>query len=289
MRMRNAQCWDVWVLGRVYVTDFRIRSQVGRVLSRSAVQQGIQLRRLHSVWPVASAWLTGIEIIAMNTARSSDDIGPPQPTFAGPVSFNDPATDEALVAAAKNGDENAFEALVRRHRRKLFALALRYTRVREDAEDVVQQTFQNAFVYLSNFEGKSSFSTWLTRIAINEALMWLRKARGRREVPIDDSISDEGARPDSDVADASPDPEANCLQREEARILSIAIRRLTPEMKRVLELKELRELSTRETAQHMGLSVAAVKARVFHGRKKLRKHIAAVGESRKSNRVFQRS
>ena len=80
---------------------------------------------------------------------------------------------QALVAAAKRGDEKAFETLVRRHRPRILALALRYTRVREDAEDVVQQALQKAFIYLNSFEGKSLFSTWITRIAINEALMWL--------------------------------------------------------------------------------------------------------------------
>src|ERR1700741_5251617 len=85
-------------LRRVYVTDSRIRSQVGRVVSGAAVPQGIQLRQLHLVRPVASAWLAGIGILAMNTARSSDDITPAQPTFAGTVSFNDPTSDQALVA-----------------------------------------------------------------------------------------------------------------------------------------------------------------------------------------------
>jgi Sigma-70 region 2 len=93
--------------------------------------------RHHSVRPVVSAWLTGI--LAMNTARSSNDMGPSQPTLAGIVAFSDPATDETLVATAKMGDEEAFETLVKRHRPRIFALALRYTRVREDAEDVVQQ------------------------------------------------------------------------------------------------------------------------------------------------------
>ena len=287
MRKRIARCWDVSVLGRRYVTDSRIRAQVGRVVSRAAVQQGIQLRRLLSVWPVASAWLTGI--LAMDTARSSNDIGPSQPTFAGTVAFSDPATDETLVATAKMGDEEAFETLVERHRPRIFALALRYTRVREDAEDVVQRTFLKTFVYLNNFEGKSSFSTWLTRIAINEALMCLRRARALREVSIDDLNGDEGTGPHFNIADASPDPEATCVQREEAGILLIAIRRLTPRMRTVLELKELRELSARETARHMGHSVAAVKARVFDGRRKLRKHMAVVGASRKSKTIFQRS
>lgn len=260
------------LLGRVYVADSRIRSQVGWVVSRAAVPQGVQLRRLHSLRPVASAWLTGEGILDMNTARrSSDGIGPTQATFAGTVSFNDPAIDETLVATAKMGDQQAFETLVKRHRPRILALALRYTRVREDAEDVVQQTFQKTFIYLGNFEGKSSFSTWLTRIAINEALMFLRRARAQREVSFDDSTSDERAGPHFDIADDRPDPEAAYLKGEEARILSIAIRRLTPRVRRVLELTDLRELSVRETARQMGLSVAAVKGRVFHGRRKLKR------------------
>ena len=119
--------------------------------------------------------------------------------------------------------------------------------------------------------------------------MWLRKARALREVPIEDSITEEGAGRHFDVTDASPDPEATYLKREETRALSMAIKQLTPRIRIVLELKELRELSGQETARKMGLSVSAVKARVFHGRRKLRKHIADVGAYRKSKRVFQRS
>ena len=142
----------------------------------------------------------------------------PQATFAGAVACSVLATDETLVATAQMGDEQAFETLVKRHRSRIFAIALRYTRVREDAEDVVQQTFQKTFVCLNNFEGKSSFSTWLTRIAINEALMCLRRARALREVSIDDLNGDEGIGPHFNIADASPDPEATCMRREEARI-----------------------------------------------------------------------
>jgi RNA polymerase sigma-70 factor (ECF subfamily) len=205
----------------------------------------------------------------MNIALCSDDIRTAQPTFAGAISFKDAVSDEALVGNAKMGDEDAFETLVKRLRPRIFAIALRYTRVREDAEDVVQLTFQKTFLHLSNFAGKSSFSTWLTRIAINEALMCLRRARGRREIPIDDCTGPKGTAPHCNVPDASPDPETIYMQREGARILSRAMRGLNPRMRRALELKELRELSARETARQMGLSVSAVKARVFNGRKKL--------------------
>jgi len=221
----------------------------------------------------------------MNTALYGNDHQTSQARST--VGFSDSAADEVLVAAAKMGEERAFETLVSRYRPRMFALVLRYIRMREDAEDVVQQTFQKTFVYLKNFEGTSSFATWLTRIAINEALMCLRKARGLREVSIDDLGGTDEAAPRFDVPDARPDPEATYLQQEETRVLFTAITQLTPRLRSVLELKELRELSARETAQHTGLSVAAVKARVFHGRKKLRKHIRIVGSRRISKRPFQ--
>ena len=189
----------------------------------------------------------------------------------GVTSSSDAAADEELVAAAKNGDELGFESLAKRHQRRIFALAFRYTRVREDAEDIVQETFKKAFVHLQKFEGKSSFSTWLTRIAINEALMSLRRRRALHEVPADDSSGDHGTTPGPDLADASPDPEATYLQKEEARIVSAAIRHLRPGMRRAVELRELGDLSTQETARRMGLSVAAIKGRVFHARKELGK------------------
>jgi RNA polymerase sigma-70 factor (ECF subfamily) len=179
--------------------------------------------------------------------------------------------EEELVAAAKAGDEGAFETLFNRHQRRIFVLAFRYTRIREDAEDIVQQTFQKAFVHLQKFEGKSSLSTWLTRIAINQALMLLRSRRGLREVLIDDSSGDEEATPARELADASPDPEASYLQREKIQVLSVAMRQLTPRMRKAIELRELAELSNRDTAAHLGVSIGTVKARVFHARRKLAK------------------
>ncbi len=116
-----------------------------------------------------------------------------EPTIA---CVSDPAGERTLVVAAKNGDEQAFETLFKRYQRKILAVVLRYTRVVEDAEDIVQQSFYKAFVHLCQFQGESSFSTWLTRIAINEALMFLRHIRALREVSID-SISDAEGSPAS--------------------------------------------------------------------------------------------
>jgi RNA polymerase sigma-70 factor (ECF subfamily) len=185
----------------------------------------------------------------------------------------------ALVAGAKTGDAHSFELLIKRHELKIFSLAQRMTRNREDAEDVVQQSFQKAFIHLQKFEGESLFSTWLTRIAINEALMLLRRKRGSREVSItESSTEDETAQP-LDFPDSGPNPEASCLQREQERFLSAAVQELKPGMREAIELRELGELSTGETAQIMGLSVGAVKARVFHGRRKLRKTLQRYVES----------
>jgi RNA polymerase sigma-70 factor (ECF subfamily) len=176
-----------------------------------------------------------------------------------------------LVFAAKCGDGQAFEILIQRYRLKILAVARRFTRIREDAEDVVQQSFQKAFVHLHKFEGKSSFSTWLTRIAINEALMFLRKGRGVCVISIDDISGDEETGLRLEIPDSRPSPESAFLQDERKRILSAAMNKLTPRTRKTVELRELDELSTEEAARAMGLSVAVVKGRLFHGRRKLHK------------------
>src|SRR5467141_1301888 len=175
----------------------------------------------------------------------------------------------ALVLAAKSGDGHAFEILFGRHQRKILAVARRFTRIREDAEDAVQQSLQKAFVHLEKFEGKSSFSTWLTRIAINEALMLLRRGRGLREVSIDDLSGNEETALGLEMPDSRAGPETAFLQGERNRILSDAMDKLTPGIRTAIELRELGELSIEEAARVMGVSVAAVKGRLFHGRRKL--------------------
>ena len=201
-----------------------------------------------------------------------DQIDAPQATIA---SFRDPAREETLVAAARNGNERAFEILLKRHEQRILAVAQRYTRAQEDAKDVVQQTFKNAFVYLRSFEWKSSFSTWLTRIAINEALMLLRRRRALHEVSVDDSSDREGNAWHLEMPDSSPDPEASYAQQERVQILTAAVGNLRPGLRRAVELHELGELSMNETARRMGLSVAAVKGRLFHSRRKLRQALTS--------------
>ena len=205
----------------------------------------------------------------------------------GLVSFGAPADDDALVLAAKNGNEQAFEILVKRHRCKILSVALGFTRVQEDAEDIAQQSFQKAFVHLHAFERKSSFSTWLTRIAINESLMFLRKGHSHREISIDEDSSDlEGAALRREIPDSNPDPEATYLQQEKARILSVAMNTLRPRLRKAIELRDLGELSTEETARRMGTSVSATKSSVLRGRRKLREALKrCVRSPRKSGPI----
>src|SRR5260370_21344937 len=204
-----------------------------------------------------------------------------EPTIA---CLNDPAAEQMLVVAAKNGDEQAFETLFRRPRQKILRVVLRYAHVREDAEDIVQQSFQKAFVHLCKFEGRSSFSTWLTRIAINEALMFMRSIGDVREVGIADTNDAEGSAGGFGMPDSSPDPEAIYLRRERAQILSETLGNLLPGMRKAIELRELAELSTGETARRMGVSVAAVKGRLFHARKKLRERLSRYLKSDSTHR-----
>jgi RNA polymerase sigma-70 factor (ECF subfamily) len=187
--------------------------------------------------------------------------------------------DTTLVTAAQQGNREAFGILVERHEKKVFFFALRMTRNRQDAEDVVQQSLQKAFSHINKFEGKSSFSTWLTSVATNEALMLLRKKRGSRDLPIGDASGNEETAIAPEIPDSSPGPEDNYSQHERKQILSAAMNQLTPGVRKAIELRELRELSTEETARVMGLTVQAVKGRVFHGRKKLREILKRIVES----------
>lgn len=192
----------------------------------------------------------------------------------------EPATRRAIVreeyaflAAAKRGDSGAFEILCKQSANTVFRVARRIMRNDEDAEDVVQESFQRAFIHLNSFNGDSRFSTWLSRIAINAALMNLRKKRHLWEVSLDESAEPEQPSSQIDVEDQGPNPEQLYAQKERQRILSEAMSVLTPGMRKAFELRELDERSTEETARMMGISVGAVKARLFHGRRKLRERL----------------
>ena len=178
-------------------------------------------------------------------------------------------SDSTLVAATKNGESQAFEFLVKRHEAKTFSVAFRITRNREDAQDVVQQAFHKAFIHLDRFQEKSSFSTWLTRIVINEGLMCLRKNRSRREISLDDVKSESEELFPPEIPDQAKDPAEIYEQRENERVLCEALNQLSTEFRTVVCLR-LEERTVGETAEILGLGVGTLKARLSRARQKLR-------------------
>ena len=186
---------------------------------------------------------------------------------------HDKNSDGALIAATKRGDARASEELVSRYGRRVFAAALRITKNREDSEDVVQESFHKAFLHLNEFQERSRFSTWLTRIAMNEALQLLRH---RREVvEISPESPDDCAKPLMRAfADRRPSPEESCWRRERKELLIEAINRLGSTIRGTVLLRILEDLSVKETARILGISTAAVKSRLFHGRRKLRRAVS---------------
>jgi RNA polymerase sigma factor (sigma-70 family) len=179
--------------------------------------------------------------------------------------------DESLVAAAKRGHSMAFATLSERYRQQLFRSAHRITRNCEDAEDAVQDALMRAFIHVTDFNGRSSFGTWLTRIAINSALMILRKKRASLEIAVDcnDNFGADGPR--YEITDHQPNPERHYAQSEEEILLKKAIQSLRPALRVVVQIQQLQECSMRETAETIGISLAAAKGRLFHAKNALRR------------------
>jgi len=187
-----------------------------------------------------------------------------------------------LVAAAKRGESGAFEELCQPCMNKLRRTTYRITRNREDAEDALQDSLLRAFVHVKNFNGNSSFSTWLTRIAINSALMIIRQRRITHEISISDEIGHDENVKVLNIPDSAPNPESRCSQSERQEILLRAIDELRPARRQVLQLQQLQEMTMKETAVALGVSVIVAKSRLFHARAALRRSSAlkAIAKSR---------
>ena len=175
-------------------------------------------------------------------------------------------SDDQLIAAAKAGIRATLGELCERHAKKVFRVIHRILRNREDAEDAAQECFLNVFIHLKDFDGRSQFATWLTRIAINAALMKLRKNPGTRQVSIDEPNPSFESVAQKEFRYDAPDPEEAYRLRERKEILIAAILGLRPRTRRVVELHHLQEHTLGETAQILGISTAAAKARMFHAR-----------------------
>src|SRR5438105_7036966 len=194
-----------------------------------------------------------------------------------------PVSDEmALVRAAKKGDDSAFEELVRRYDRNVFRIAQHITQNREDAEDVVQEAFLKAYGNLAKFQEQSKFYTWLVRIAVNEALMKLRRRKPERTVSLDEEVKTEEDSLPREVADWSPNPEQQYRQAELREILTRTIQALPPGFRTVSVPRDVEGLSTEETAEALDLSIPAVKSRLLRARLQLRERLSRYFQKRES-------
>ena len=187
------------------------------------------------------------------------------------------AKDESLlVTEAKAGSYEAFEDLVNRYEKKIYRLGMNITGNREDAEDVLQETFLKAFEHLADFREDSRFYTWIVRIGVNEALMKLRKRRAEKMVPMDDLVGDDGEVIPREFTDWKPNPEQQLTRAELEDILETAAKALPPTFRAVFFLRDVEELSTEETAEILNLSNGAVKARLFRARLRLREDLSKI-------------
>ena len=179
-------------------------------------------------------------------------------------------SDEWLVVAAQTGNINAFAELRDRHFRSILRTAYRITRNWEDAEDALQDSFLKVFTHLNSFEGRSSFSSWVTRIAINQSLMILRRRRTKNDQTIDAGDDYWVSNDRWEIRDAREDPEHLYARHERSELLRGAIRRLGPCLRTALELQRAQEYSIREIADALGISTATAKSRLFRARLSLR-------------------
>jgi RNA polymerase sigma factor (sigma-70 family) len=180
--------------------------------------------------------------------------------------------DRTLVLAAKSGEHRAFVELFHRHSPKVLRATYKVTRNHQDAEDAMQEAFLNAYVHIAKFDGRSQFSSWLIRIAINSSLMILRRKRIRPEASIN-SIGGRDSSHSWDLIDDSIDLEMEYLLQERAMRLRKAIRRLRPQLRSVVEIQQAHDGSLKEVAEVANLSVAATKSRLLRARQVLSRTI----------------
>jgi RNA polymerase sigma-70 factor (ECF subfamily) len=189
------------------------------------------------------------------------------------IGQSDGFDEAALVAQAQTGGEEAFTELVNRYEGNIYRLARHITQNPEDAEDVLQETFLKAYEHLRDFQGNSKFYTWLVRIAVNQALMKLRKRKTDASVSLDDPYDTGEENLVREIAVWEPNPEQTYSQEEMRAILEKAVESLPPTFRAVFALRDIEELSTEETAAVLNLSIPAVKSRLLRARLRLREKL----------------
>ena len=185
--------------------------------------------------------------------------------------------DDLLVQSAQAGQEWAFVELCTRNSKRVFNTIYGVTKNREDAEDALQDSMMRAFLHLKQFDGRSSFATWFTRIGINSALMILRKRRIRLETSIDATAEGETWQT-WQIADHSADPEKYYVGHERSLHLQKAICRLPSALRLVVERGQMEGHSMKQIARNMGISVPATKSRLARAKVALRKSMVSTVE-----------
>lgn len=194
------------------------------------------------------------------------------------------ASEFELLRAARLGNDAAFIELCRRHSRSAKRRIYSIVQNQEDTEDVLQDTLLRAYVHLSGFRAECKFGTWITSIAINAALIFLRKKRTRSEIHFDTAFDDAGVCATWDHPDPSLNPEQHLARREMAHLVRKAMQRLRPSFRIAMDKHYGNQCPVSETAEALDISVAATKSRLLRGRLELRTSLRKYREQRDDNR-----
>ncbi len=201
---------------------------------------------------------------------------------------NESLQSKNLVAAARSGSSAAFAELREIYAQRVFRRLLAITKNQEDAEDALQDTFLRAYMALHTFEERSSFYSWVTRIAINSALMILRRRRMHPEVSFDSPNETEETISGFEFKDTRPSPEHICVHRQRYACMLRSIWKLQPRLRQVIEMQMTDNYSIREIAEALEISEAAVKSRLSRARARLAS-AHAVRSSKWNARVHRNS
>ena len=192
-------------------------------------------------------------------------------------------SDDDLITAAQRGDQQAFVELCRRHSTLTKKRIFRIVRNHEDTEDALQDTLLRAYTHLTSFRRSCKFSTWLTTIAVNSALMIMRKRRVRREINLAGSSPDLERMELPEPVDRSPGPEAICLRKQAILLVRREVNKLKPSLRTVVNQYYGSECSLEEAAIAQEISLAAAKSRLLRGRVRLRSSLRRYGISKSRN------
>lgn len=183
-----------------------------------------------------------------------------------------------LVALAKQGDMDAFEALILQHEKIVYNIAFRMMDGGEDVKDMAQEVFLKVYRNLERFDGKSAFSTWIYRIAVNTCIDEIRKRKGKQTYSLDAELEDEDGNYKKQFADEGGRPEEEMLRKELRGEVLAALETLSPEHKAAVILRDIRGYSYEEIAEMMQMPLGTVKSRISRGRAQLKEEILKIRE-----------